>query len=234
MKATIKKITKENSRVLTFLVEPEKPVSFQTGQAMSWTIPGVKIKRLYSIASAGGKDVTELWFTIAMKSDGRFTSNLPKLKVGDQIELAGPFGKFIYDGKDKKDVALIAGGTGISVLRAILHHILDKKVPIKVHLLFSIMTLEDTIYKEELEKLAEENDNFTYSMVVTNEHSKWKGRCGYVNKQMLDEDLGDYQQEFFICGPQPFIECVQDILKTKNVPPERVHIDHWGGYKIAK
>jgi NAD(P)H-flavin reductase len=227
MKATIRKIIRENHRVLTFVVEPEKPVSFKTGQAMKWNLPGLKLGRLFSVAIAGGENISELWFTIAIVSDGRFTPNLLKLKGGDKIELQGPFGKFIFEDGGGNDVALIAGGTGISVLRSILYHVLEKDSDVKIHLLFSILTKDDTIYKDELKKLAQDHNNFTYSMVVTDEHPEWQGRCGFVTKEMSDQDFGDYHQEFYICGPKPFIICIEEILKKANVPEERIHIEQW-------
>src|SRR3989344_5431125 len=113
MKATIQKIIQETPRVLTFIVVPERPIAFKTGQAMKWNIPQVPIGRLFSVASPGGDAATELWFTIRISDDGKFTARLRFLKEGDVIELAGPFGKFIFDEADTSDVGLIAGGTGI-------------------------------------------------------------------------------------------------------------------------
>lgn len=231
MKATIQKVIEENHRVKTFVVELSEPVNFTSGQAMRWQIPGVKIGRLFSIVSPGGEGVRTMEFTAAIVPGGMFTPHMNELKVGDTIELTGPFGKFLFDANDKTDVALIAGGTGISVMHSIVRTIVDKNLPLRVHLLFSILTVDDTIYKDELERLAREHENFTYSLVVTKEHPEWKGRCGFVNAQMFGEDFGDFHQRFYICGPEAFIECVQGILAEKNVPKERIFIDRWSFYK---
>jgi len=230
MKATIQKIIQETPRVLTFIVTPERPIAFKTGQAMKWNIPQVPIGRLFSIASPGSEAATELWFTIRIFENGKFTSQLRLLKEGDAIELAGPFGKFIFDEADTSDVGLIAGGSGISVLRSIFRTVLDKKLPRKVHLVFSVLNVNEIIYKDELAELVQTHSNFTYTIIPTEKHPDWRGQCGFVNRPVFDNEFKDYKERFYICGPQAFIDCSQGILKEAGVPEDRIHIDHWTFY----
>lgn len=230
MKATIKKIIKETPRVLTFIVEPETPVSFKTGQAMRWNLPGVKVGRLFSVASAGGENIRELQFTIRIFEDGIFTSHLPGLKVGDTIELLGPYGNFIFDSTQAHDLGLIAGGSGISVLRAIYCDVLAKNVSCKVHLVFSALNIDEIIYKDELVELAKTHPNFTYTLVVTEPRPSWKGDTGFVTKEIFDKEFKDYTEEFYVCGPKAFIDCSQGFLHQAGVPDERIHIDQWTFY----
>lgn len=232
MKATIKRIIKETPRVLTFVVEPETPVSFKTGQAMRWNLPDVKIGRLFSVASAGGENIRELQFTIRIFEDGTFTPHLPGLKVGDTVELTGPYGNFIFDENRPHDVGLIAGGSGISVLRAIYCNVLEKNLPHKVHLVFSVLTKDEIIHKGELDALAHAHPNFTYTVVVTESHPSWKGKTGFVTKEIFDEEFKDYKEEFYICGPQAFIDCAEGLLHQAGVTDDRIHIDHWTFYPL--
>ena len=230
MRATVKKVMVETPRVLTLVLEPEHGVSFKTGQAMKWNIPGIAASRLYSLASPGGENRKELWFTMRIVEDGRFSPHLRKLKEGDAVELQGPFGKFIFDDKDPRDIGLIAGGSGISVLRAILCHVLDNRLPHKVHLVFSVLNVREIIYKDELQELAKRHPNFTYTIVVTEKDPLWRGHCGYVTKEIFDKEFGDYKERFYICGPQPFIDCAEGLLKEAGVPEERILIDRWTFY----
>lgn len=230
MQAVIKEIIKETPRVLTFVVEMAESVSWKTGQAMRWNIKDVPFGRLFSIACAGGGKIKEMDFTIRIFDDGRLTPHLRNLKAGDTIELAGPYGKFIFDEANPRDVGLIAGGSGISVLRAIYCHVLEKKLPHKVHLVFSVLNINEIIYKEELAELAKANPNFTYTIVVTEPHPSWKGKTGFVTKAIFDEEFKDYKEEFYVCGPQPFIDCAKSILHDAKVPDERIHIDQWTFY----
>ena len=197
---------------------------------MKWNIPQVPTGRLFSVASPGSDAATELWFTIRIFDEGKFTSHLRFLKEGDAIELAGPFGKFIFDEADASDVGLIAGGSGISVLRSIYRTVLDKKLPRKVHLVFSVLNVNEIIYKDELAVLARTHDNFTYTIVPTDKHPDWHGSCGFVNRQIFDNEFKDYKECFYICGPQAFIDCSLSVLKEAGVPEDKIYIDHWTFY----
>lgn len=232
MKATIKTITVETPRVLSFLVKPNQPVGFHTGQAMRWNLPGVPVGRLYSVACPGGGALSELLFTIRIFDDGKLTSHLRALKVGDTIDLMGPYGSFMFNATDPRDVGLIAGGSGISALRAIAHHVLERDTDPKrrVHLVFSVLNVDEIIYKQELAELAARNSRFTYTIVVTEPHPSWSGKTGFVTRAIFDAEFKDYQEQFYICGPQPFIECSDSILKEAGVSPERIHIDQWKFY----
>ncbi|OGY91953.1 MAG: hypothetical protein A3B30_01780 [Candidatus Komeilibacteria bacterium RIFCSPLOWO2_01_FULL_52_15] len=230
MKAIIERIITETPRVLSFVVKPGSPMSFKTGQAMRWNIPNVPAGRLFSVATPGGDSVSELWFTIRIFDEGKFTSHLRSLKAGDPIELLGPYGNFIFDETIQRDIGLIAGGSGVSVLRAIYLHVLTKKLPKKVHLVFSVINVDEIIYRKELEDLARTHNNFTYTVVVTEPHPSWKGKTGFVTSQIFSEEFKDYREEFFICGPQPFIDCAETILNGAGVPKERIHIDYWKFY----
>lgn len=227
MKATITSIIHETPHVLTFVVRLEKPVTFQTGQSMRLGLPGVQFARLYSIASPGGRNISELWFTIRILDDGRFTSHLPSLKAGDSFDIQGPFGKFVFDEKDTHDIALIAGGSGISVMRSIWRYVLENKMKNNIHLLFSVMTVNDVIYKKELEDLAKKYPQFTYTIIVTEAAPEWNGACGLITKKLFDETYGGYKQTFYVCGPPKFIECAEGILHESQVPEERIRIDRW-------
>ena len=227
MKATILKTIKETPRVYSIWVRLETPISFKTGQCMRWNWPGVTVGKLFSMANHGGENVTDLMFTIRIFADGVISSHIPDLKTGDTVDVQGPYGKFTFDDTDTHDIVLIAGGTGVSVLRAILMHVLEKKLPNKVHLLFSVLNHNEVIYKDELEQLAQQYPNFKYDLVLTQSEGDWYGYSGYINEGMFDELFAGYKQTFFVCGPPPFIKLSEDILKSKGVGEDRIKIDRW-------
>ncbi len=227
MIAIVKRIVRETPRVMTVVVDLEKPISFKTGQCMRWNAPDKKAGRLFSVASPGGENRKELWFTIRILPEGIISSHIPQLEVGDAVTLQGPYGKFVFDDTDTRDIVLIAGGSGISVLRSILLHVLDHGMPNKVHLLFSVINKNEIIYQKELEALAKKHSNFTYTVTVTDDATGWSGNCGRINKKMFDGLFGGYQQAFYICGPPAFMDCAIQLLKEAGVPQERIRIDRW-------
>lgn len=227
MIAIVKRIVRETPRVMTVVVDLEKPISFKTGQCMRWNAPDKKAGRLFSVASPGGENRKELWFTMRVFPEGIISSHIPQLKVGDTVTLQGPYGKFIFDDTDTRDIVLVAGGSGISVLRSILRHVIDNKLPNKIHLLFSVLSKDEIIYREELAELATKHPNFTYTVTVTDDFSGWPGRCGRINRKTFNELFGGYQQTFYICGPPAFMDCAIQLLKEAGVPQERIRIDRW-------
>lgn len=232
MRATVKQLIKETPRVYSVVITLPEPIDFKTGQCMRWESldPNKQGGRLYSMACPGGERVQELIFTIRILPEGIVSSHVPQLTVGDTIEVKGPFGKFYFDDTETRDIALIAGGSGISVLRAIYLHVLQKEMPNTVHLLFSVLNEQEIIYKEELAKLAREHSNFSYALTLTeSEPPEWKGHCNIINEAMFNKEFGanNYKQVFYVCGPPKFIECAENILKSKGVKPEDIKIDRW-------
>lgn len=230
MEATVKRIVQETPRVFSVVVEPERPISFKTGQVMRWTGPDGKLGRLFSVASPGGADVAELAFVINVLPGGIVSSRVPDLKAGDTVHMTGPFGKFIFDETDSHDIGLIAGGTGISVLRAIYLHVLTKGLPNAVHLLFSVRNAGEIIFREELARLTAKYPQFSHRVTLTRESPpNGEGNYGTINERMFEKEFGNgkFEQSFYLCGPSAFVERAETLLRARNVPESRIHIDRW-------
>ncbi len=234
MKATVKKVIQETPRVYSVVIELEQPVSIKTGQCMRWEamLPDKKGGRLFSMANAGGDAIREMMFTFRIMPEGMVSSCVPALKSGDTVQVSGPFGKFIFDDTDTRDIVLIAGGTGISVLRAIYDHVLTKGMKNAVHLLFSVLNEKEIIYQKELEELPKQYPQFTTTILYTEAPPELKVHRGLVSEFLFDEEFAgkDYQQVFYICGPPPFIDAAEKILKEKGVTEDRIRIDRWKFY----
>lgn len=230
MEAIVKRVVQETPRVFFLEVELERSISFKTGQVMRLTGPDGKTGRLFSIARPGGKAVSELSFVISILPKGIISSRVPHLKPGDRVAMTGPFGKFIFDDADPRDIGLIAGGTGISVIRAIYFHVVTLGLPNLVHLLFSVRNREELIFRDELPRLAKKYPCFSYSVTVTRETPpNWEGNYGSINEPMLAKEFGKekFEQSFYLCGPPKFVEHTEGLLRAADVPGERIHIDRW-------
>lgn len=228
MEAIVKEVVQQTPRVYSVTVTLPQPIAFKTGQVMRWNAPVGKAGRLFSIAVPGGVEVTELAFVISILPEGIVSSRVPLLKPGDKVDLVGPHGKFIFDETDTRDIGLIAGGTGISVLRSIYLHVLTQGLPNKVHLLFSVRNREEIIFREELAKLAARYPQFTYTVTLTREQPEhWDGKYGTINAALLAEEFGNFGSAFYLCGPKAFVENAEVLLAAAGVAPERIHIDRW-------
>ena len=118
---------------------------------------GYRAEREYSIATAPGEPVS---ITVERLEDGEVSPYLTEeLRAGDEIELRGPLGGyFVWDPADGGPLLLVAGGSGVVPLRAMLRHRNRSGSNVPVRLLYSSRTLEDVIYRAELEHPAEGTD----------------------------------------------------------------------------
>src|SRR2546423_15563328 len=115
---------------------------------------GYRAQRSYSIASAP-EDGDQVAITVERLADGEVSPYLvDELAEGDQLELRGPIGGyFVWSTDTGGPLLLVAGGSGICPLRAMLRHRAARTSQVPTRLLYSSRSLEDVIYREELDSL---------------------------------------------------------------------------------
>ena len=185
---------------------------------------GYQAQRSYSIASA--PDDEHLVITVQRLDDGEVSPYLTETLVsGDELELRGPIGGyFVWQEVLGGPVLLIAGGSGVVPLRAILRHHRAIASEIPVRLLYSARTRGDVIYRAELA-------NYDTVVTLTNEHPQdWNGRTGRIDSEFLAETAWSPAQRplVYICGPTGFVEAVAEALVTLGHDPSRIRAERFG------
>lgn len=151
---------------------------------------------------------------------GKMSLYFESLKVGDKVDIEGPFGLYEYKGNGKfvimrkerqfKNIGMIAGGTGITPMLQVITAIMDKKDdPTQVNLLFANKTEEDILVRDMLEKLAQENpDRLKVHYTLDNPPNGWAFSKGFINEDMVREHLPAPGEDTVIlmCGPPPMIK----------------------------
>ena len=190
---------------------------------------GYTAERSYSIAAADGEPVA---ITVERLGAGEVSPYLTgELRAGDQLELRGPIGRwFVWDTSDGGPLLLVAGGSGIVPLRAILRHRQrsGSNVPVRL-LLYSARTLADVIYHRELDQY---RDSVQVSYTLTRSQPPgWTGYSGRVDAAMLAGIAWPASQHplAFVCGPTRFVETVAQELVALGYPPGRVKTERFGG-----
>jgi ferredoxin-NADP reductase len=182
---------------------------------------GYQAERSYSIAS--GPDDERLELTVERIDDGEVSPYLVgEVRHGDTFELRGPIGGyFAWEPGDGGPLFLVGGGSGVVPLRAMLRVRPDD---VKARLVYSARTLEDVIYREELDALGDD-------VVLTLTRERRDGvRAGRVDKQLLTE-VGfrpGEEPRMFICGPTSFVETVSKALVDLGHPPGRIRTERFG------
>jgi cytochrome-b5 reductase len=143
------------------------------------------------------------------------TPILQELKAGDEVQFKGPIVKYNWEEKQKSNVGMIAGGTGITpmlqVIRRVFHEdSTDKKT--KITLLFGNQTESDILLKDELDKIAKENpDRFKVVYALDKAPENWTGVSGYITKEVVEANLpgpNEPDTVIMVCGPPPMVKSV--------------------------
>ncbi|MBU0591492.1 FAD-dependent oxidoreductase [Candidatus Micrarchaeota archaeon] len=186
---------------------------------------GSIVKRAYSIASAPHEKHLELCIKLI---GGELTSKLENLGEGDKVGIEGPFGHFKYG--DESEAAFVAGGTGVVPFIGILRHINKNKIMGKFVLFYSTKTMDQILYKKELEKLEAENLNITVVITLTRETPReWDGECGRINGDILYKYTEDTNQfNWWICGPMEMIKNIKNHLIVLGVDTDKIKMEGWG------
>jgi propane monooxygenase reductase component len=153
-------VTRDMRHLVLRLIEPAE-VKFFPGQYMDITVPGTDQVRSFSMANTSSRDGL-LEFVIKVYPDGLFSQFLDqRLKVGDRIELTGPFGVFTLRESDA-DLVFVGGGAGMAPILSLLRSMAERGIHRKATFFYGARTQPDLCFEEELAAIAEKLPNFTY------------------------------------------------------------------------
>src|SRR3989338_7885665 len=230
IKVKVSEIRCETGNVKTFkLILAEGEIVFTPGQFVMLyaKIDGEEVGRAYSIASSP-LDKGSIELTIELTPDGRLTPFFhKKVEVGDEFEISQPKGHFTYTEEMGNEIVLIAGGSGVVPFMSIMKYCTQKKLDTKITLLYSAKTVDRIIYREELNRLADENRNITVLYTITRQTEGWDGRAGRIDRQLLEGNFSP-KKLFYICGPIPFIRDIGATLKELGADRQNIKRDVWG------
>jgi ferredoxin-NADP reductase len=192
---------------------------------------GYQAERSYSIASPP----EERWvaLTVERLDDGEVSPYLVgELKVGDKLEMRGPIGgHFVWRAGESRPLLLIAGGSGVVPLMAMLRHRASTAHKNPARLLYSSRTLDDIIYREELDRLAAINDGLVVKHTLTRDQpAGWDGYARRIDGAMLEEVAWskDEMPAVFVCGPTSFVESAADLLVAMDYDPMWIKTERFG------
>jgi ferredoxin-NADP reductase len=228
--AAVAELVDETSRVRTIVLDVPDWAAQRAGQHLDVRLTaenGYRAEREYSIASAPGEPVA---ITVERLEDGEVSPYLTQeLRASDALELRGPLGGyFVWDPEDGGPLLLVAGGSGIVPLRAMLRHRERRGSDVPVRLLYSSRSVEDVIYRAELDALS---DGVEIVHTLTRaQPSNWTGYSRRVDLELLADVAWPAEDNplAFVCGPTSFVETVADGLVELGYRSTRVKTERFG------
>jgi ferredoxin-NADP reductase len=228
--ATVASVMDETPKVRTLVLEVPDWPGHQAGQHVDIRLTaddGYQAERAYSIASAPGE---ALALTVERLDDGEVSPYLTEeLRPGDELEVRGPIGGyFVWEPAVGGPLLLAAGGSGVVPLRAILRERSLAGSPVPVRLLYSSRSLQDVIYRAELDKAT---DGVSVIHALTRSQPPgWTGYARRVDAQMLAEVAWPVADAplAYVCGPTSFVEAVAAGLVGLGYPAGRVKTERFG------
>lgn len=152
--------------------------------------------------------------------------------MGDQLELRGPIGGyFTWQIADGGPLLLIAGGSGIVPLMAMLRHRAAQQSQVPTRLLSSSRTYDAIIYREELAQLAAADPTLTVVHTLTrSQPAGWTGERRRIDRAMLAQVSWPPAEQplAFVCGPTGLVESVASALVELGYAPQRVRTERFG------
>jgi ferredoxin-NADP reductase len=229
--AEVVNVAPETPRVKTIAFDVPGWPGHRAGQHVDVRLTaedGYQAQRSYSIASV--PDGTRLQLTVERLEDGEVSPYLTDgLRPGDRIELRGPVGGyFVWEPAQGGPLLLVAGGSGVVPLMAMIRARAVAGSDVDTRLLFSSRSWEDVLYREELER---RGDGLTVVHTLTRSQPPgWTGYARRVDAEMLAE-VGPSPAELpgvYVCGPTPFVEAAAEALVALGHEPHRVKTERFG------
>lgn len=233
--ATVKGIKQENAKVKTFTLLLPNWLSHQPGQHydLRLTAPdGYQAQRSYSIASEPER-AGEIDLTVERLEDGEVSSYLHEVvEIGDQIEVRGPIGGyFVWEAGMGGPLLLVAGGSGVVPLMAMIRHRAASGSNVPARLLYSSRGPADVIYTAELGRLQEAGGGLEVFHTFTRQPPPdWRGYARRIDHEMLAEvarPLGRGALAY-VCGPTLLVEAVANGLVEIGLAPGQIRTERFG------
>ncbi|MFN2288240.1 MAG: NADH:ubiquinone reductase (Na(+)-transporting) subunit F [Chromatocurvus sp.] len=166
---------------------------------------------------------------------GKMSSWAFSLKPGDKVTVYGPFGEFFAKETDA-EMVFVGGGAGMAPMRS---HIFDQLLRLntdrKITFWYGARSLKEMFYVEEYDKLAEEHDNFSWHVALSDPQPQdnWSGDTGFIHNVLYERYLKDHPApedcEFYMCGPPMMNAACVKLLTDLGVEPENIMLDDFGG-----
>ena len=221
----------QDAKTLRFILPRGQRIAARPGQFLTfeWMIDGKLVSRSYSICSSPTRG-SFIEITAKRVENGYVSQFLNDRAIeGLTVNARGPYGEFCFDESKHQRIVLIAGGSGITPMMAMLRYIDDLCIAVDATLIYCVRSEQDVFFKSELAALQCRLDKFRCVLVLSRPSSGWVGRKGHLQREILESEIDTpLESTFFLCGPPAFMELGQTLLQEMAVDPARIMRESFG------
>ncbi len=223
--------------IYEFVFSSLRKFNFLPGQYLEWTLPLGKIdsrgnRRYFTIASSPAEKNVRLGVKINFPSSS-FKKALVSVKKGNKIYAGQLRGDFVLPEDEKRKIAFIAGGIGITPFRSMIKYLLDKKIAKPVVLLYSNKKADEVVYKNVFDE-AQRKLGIKIVYTLTDKDSlpsDWQGEVGRVDADMIRRQVPDYSERiFYLSGPHVMVTAFEETLNKIGIKEKNIKKDFFPGY----
>ena len=222
---------------------PTQLPNFRAGQYIVLKVPvgNLTISRPYSISSTPEEALTGDFYTITIAVEGEGVASnqiVNNWETGLHVESSGPLGFFHHDSiRDSNTIIAIAGGTGITPIRSIIKDLLQHDTSSKIHLIYGARDASRILFQSDWSELVVKESRFQYTPVYSEAKEGCSERRGFITAELIQEIAGPdlSQHTFFVCGPPPMYEYLEEQFKALEIPAFRIRNEVFGpGHSIER
>jgi CDP-4-dehydro-6-deoxyglucose reductase/ferredoxin-NAD(P)+ reductase (naphthalene dioxygenase ferredoxin-specific) len=203
-------------------IEAGGPFVFSAGQYAQLEF-AAGLSRHYSMASTPQE--AQLVFHIRHMPGGRTSAHVAtQLKLGDKVKVSGPLGVAYLRENHAGPALLVAGGSGLAPIQAILRTMLERGHGAPVTLYFGVRSERDLYHEALLKDLAARHSNFSYHVVLSEQKGAAGRRYGLVHEAI---ELPESPQGVmaYLAGPPVMVEAATSLLASRGLLPRQIHAD---------
>ncbi len=198
IKTRVEKVITESPTIKTFVLRPEQPIEFQTGQFVEMTVPGIGEAPFTPSSSPQIQEQMD----VTIMNAGRVTSLVHQLEPGATVGVRGPYGKgYPLDKFDGKDILILGGGVGLAPLRSLLYALYAGPDRFKrIVLCYGAKTPAEIIYKKQLDEWRR-MEQVELHQSVDKAAEGWQYTEGVVTVLVDDVEIDPAKSVGVVCGP---------------------------------
>jgi len=204
----------------------ENGLRFHPGQYVDISIPGTEAHRSFSMANTSAMD-GQLEFIVKRYPGGKFSGLLEgQLKVGDPLEITGPYGAFTLRVSSDRKLVFVGGGAGMAPILSLLRQMVESGNEREAVFYYGARGESDLMLLDEMAEITQQLPKFRFVPCLSHEWpDDWSAETGMVTDVLEKCETGLAECDLYLCGPPPMIDAALPLLAGMGVPESQIYYD---------